>query len=115
MTGSLFNHIMTTSVQPAIVLYQGATVLHWTDRSAGTIIQISENAKELIWQKDIAKRSDNNGMSESQTYEYTRNENGEIIVFTLRKNGRWIRKGQTMRNGTVLSIGHRSEYYDYSF
>jgi hypothetical protein len=54
-------------------------------------------------------------MSESQTYEYTRNENGETIVFTLRKNGRWVKKGQSMRNGTSLSIGHRSEYYDYSF
>lgn len=102
-----------TRVQPSIG--QGATVCYWTDRHAGTIIDISGDAKTLSWQQDKTKRIDKNGMSESQSYEYEHNELGEIIVFTLRKNGKWIRKGQLMRNGTSLSIGHRSEYYDYSF
>ena len=115
MYGSLFNHLMAGSSHPLPHVGQGATICYWSDRHAGTIISLSEDAKAVTWQRDKVKRIDTNGMSESQNYEYEPDTQGEIIVFTLRKNGRWIRKGQSMRNGTTLSIGHRSEYYDYSF
>ncbi len=66
-------------------------------------------------QEDNAKRIDKNGMSESQEYEFTRNPNASEEEFTLRKNGRWIRKGDPMRGGAEIAIGYRDQYYDYSF
>ncbi|QOF39432.1 hypothetical protein E3G66_003636 [Mycobacteroides abscessus] len=36
-------------------------------------------------------------------------------TFTLRKTGRWIRKGESEKGGTALLIGRRDEHYDYSF
>lgn len=31
---------------------------------------------------------------------------GWVVAFTLRKNGRWVRVGDLMRNGLYLILGH---------
>lgn len=94
---------------------QGATVLYWSDRHAGTIIEVSKNKKRVVVQRDKAKRVDANGMSDAQTYEFTPDPEGQTWVFSLRKNGRWAQVGETMSGGLRLGIGYRSEYYDYTF
>lgn len=94
----------------------GCTVLMWTDRHAATIHKVSEDGKTLWYSEDEAKRIDNNGMSESQSYEYSNTNQNETQfwqVATLRKDGRW-HLGTTMK-GSCLLIGHRQHYYDYSF
>lgn len=113
--GSLFNHLMDNSKSVTPKVGDGGTLLMWTDRHAGTILWVSEDGKTLKWTPDKCTRNDKNGMSDSQSYTYeTVNSIEKSTTFTLRKNGKWIAKGQTMK-GNTLSIGHRSEYYDYSF
>jgi hypothetical protein len=92
----------------------GATIVHWTDRTACTIISISTSGREVRVQQDHAKRVDKNGMSECQNYEYSPDPDGSVSTFTLRKNGRYIEKGAPMRSNG-LAIGHRRQYHDYSF
>lgn len=92
----------------------GATIGHWTDRTACTIIGVSASGREVRVREDNAKRIDKNGMSECQDYEYSPNLDGCVSTFTLRKNGRYVQKGSDMR-GTSLWVGHRRQYYDYSF
>ncbi len=94
----------------------GATVCYWTDRKAATVIAISESGRKVTVQFDRATRIDSNGMSDAQSYEYETNTEAPTREFSLRKNGRWIPVGDSMASyGNTLSLGRRSEYYDYSF
>lgn len=117
MPGSLVNHILSNSTkgQPEPVVGMGATELQWTDRTPVTIIEVSKNGKTIKVQEDHAKRTDDNGMSESQTYSYSANPEGRIQTYTLRKNGAWVRKGEPMKEGSKLRIGIREKYHDFSF
>ena len=114
-TGSLFNNLMQDSKHPTPEVDMGATILSWTDRTAGTIVAVSKSGKKLTWQRDKVTRTDDNGMSDSQTYTYEQDPNGYDQEFSLRKGGRWVKVGYSIHDGTSLGIGHRSEYYDYSF
>ena len=91
----------------------GATVIGYTDRNSATVIEVK--GKTLTVQMDEATRTDSNGMSESQTYEFTPNPNGAKRVYTLRKNGQWIAQGDSIKNGGRIQLGSRSKYYDFSF
>jgi hypothetical protein len=88
----------------------GATIAHYSDREAYTIIEVSPLGKVIKIQKDKATRTDSNGMSDCQYYDYTRDPNGITDVAKLRKNGLW----KTMDDLRVL-IDCRNEYFDYSF
>ena len=113
-TGSFYNNLMQDSKHPTPEVGMGATKLSWTDRTAGTIVAVSKSRKKLTWREDKATRIDNNGMSESQNYTYEQDPDGYDQEFSLRRNGRWVKVGSPMQ-GTGLGIGHRSQYYDYSF
>ena len=114
-TGSLINHIMSGSQQPEPQVGMGATVLHWTDRTAGTIIEVGE--KHFVVQADKAIRTDGNGMSDAQSYRYEPNENG--IRYTFKRVTRGKAKGAWREGGSysgyAVLIGHRDHYHDYSF
>lgn len=92
-------------------LGDGVTIYGWSDRTPGTVIQVSQSAKRIVIQEDNAIRTDNNGMSESQTYRYERDEKGAIHIATLRKNDVYRLVGGT----TLVHVGERQKYYDYSF
>jgi hypothetical protein len=71
---------------------------------------------------DRATRTDNNGLSECQTYTYARAPNGARHWFRRRKNGAWqeVTRNQASRRwnatgGLGLRIGERQEYRDPSF
>jgi hypothetical protein len=113
MTGSLINELQARMAQPAPEVGMGCTVCAWTDRYACTIIEVSKSGKSLVCQRDKAIRTDNNHMSECQEYSYERNPNGQKFEMRLNKWGRWVEKG--CRDGYKCSLGHRDEYYDYSF
>lgn len=108
-TGSLMNHAMSRSASPAPEIGMGATILMWTDRHAATITWVSASGKSVRVQRDRAIRADQNGMSESQAYSYERDEQGKSMTFRMTKRG-W-----RSPRGCGLAIGHRAEYYDYSF
>ena len=113
-TGSLFNNLMQDSLHPPPDVGMVATMLSWTDRTAATIIEVSKSGKKIKIQEDKSTRTDSNGMSDAQAYSYETNPNGSTREYSLRKNGRWVRVGQP-QTGSSLLVGHREEYYDYSF
>lgn len=104
----------TTETVTVPVVGMGATICFLTDRRAGTIVAVSASGKQITVQRDTCTRTDKNGMSECQSYDYAPNPEGTTDTFTFRKNGRWVQKGSDM-NGTCCYIGGRREYHDYSF
>ena len=113
MYGSLINSIYDQSKSTEPEVGQGATILMWSDRHAGTIVEVvrfktgkrAGKVKSVTVQQDKAIRVDNLGMSDAQSYRYERDENGRLWVFKTDMQGRF--------HG--LLIGHRDEHYDYSF
>ena len=88
----------------------GATITMFSDRLPATIVKVCTDRKIQV-QEDNAKRTDKNGESENQEYEYTPNTKSVIRTFTLRKNGSWVESGSS----SGLLIGKRDKYHDYSF
>lgn len=111
--GSFFNQLMDSSKQPVPQVGDGATLIHWSDREAGTIVKVL-SPKRLVWQRDKAIRTDGNKMSDAQSYRYEQDPTAPEVIFTLRSNGRWVQVGDT-QNGSSLGIGYRREYHDYGF
>jgi hypothetical protein len=121
-TGSLINHVLSRAVigQPEPVVGMGATLLCWTDRHAATVIRVEGNLVTV--QRDNAKRIDSNGLSESQTYEYSANPNAATYTFRRTGHGTWqaVRfNANTKRwskvEGEGLRLGERDTYHDFSF
>ncbi|WP_236745807.1 hypothetical protein [Mycobacteroides abscessus] len=113
--GSLQNLVAanTRSANPEVGM--GATIVMWSDRHAATIVAINERGTTVRVQQDRATRTDDHGISDCQSYAYAPNPEATVQTFTLRKTGRWIRKGESEKGGTALLIGRRDEHYDYSF
>lgn len=109
--GSLNNFMAANAVkgQPTPVVGMGVTLLSWTDRYPGTIVEVSKSGKSITIQEDFADRIDSNGMSECQDYTYRPNPDAPKVVYRLNKRGQWAHKGQKLR------IGERERYYDFSF
>lgn len=115
MYGSLQNMVMANANAKIPEVGMGATEVLYTDRHAGTIVEVSASGTRLVWQRDIATRTDERGMTDAQSYTYEPDPTARREIFTLRKNGRWVSQGSSMKGGRRLVIGVRNEYYDYSF
>lgn len=89
----------------------GATVSFWSDRKAATVIDVSASGRKITVQEDTSTRTDTNGMSDAQSYDYSPNPDGRIYVATLRKDGKYRVSGMSAR----VSFAGRSTYHDYSF
>lgn len=92
---------------------QGATVLYYKDRHAGTVVEATE--KRVVVQQDTARRTDGHGMSDAQDYEYERNPEGRTWTFTKRRNGEWTVEGYKAGQGPGVAFGVRREFFDYTF
>jgi hypothetical protein len=113
-TGSALHHITPDAKGSTLAqVGDGATILAWTDRYAGTVVKTTP--RSIVVREDNATRSDSNGMSESQSYDYSPNPDGREWTFTLRNDGKFYEKGAKMGHGYKLMIGARRAYYDYSF
>ena len=107
--GNLNNRIMEhTTGEP--VAGMGCTITMFSDRMAATVVEV-KSPTTIIVQEDTATRTDKNGMSECQTYDYTRDPRAPKRTFTKRKNGTWKERGAN----TGLVLGTRRAYHDYSF
>ena len=118
--GNLMNRIDESRKPETPKVGMGATILMYSDRHPATIVQVTfgglgTGPTEVCIQEDKAIRTDGNTMSESQSYLYEPNAEAKRRYFTRRKNGRWIEKGASQKNGTVLMIGYRDKYHDYGF
>lgn len=110
--GSFHNSLYDQAVgEPAPEVGMGATVISWTDRDAYTITEVSASGHRLTLQADTARRTDSNGMSDAQSYEFERNEDGHVREATRRKDGSYRLKGGTQR----VLVGVRMKYHDFSF
>jgi hypothetical protein len=113
MHGSIVNMAMSRSgIKPEVGM--GATKLLYSDRHACTIVQVIDDDTVMV-QEDQAHRTDTRGMSEAQEYEYTPDPTAQFEPFSRRKNGVWVRIGESMKQGTKLCIGVRQAYRDFSF
>lgn len=125
-TGSGINHIYSrmTKGAPEPEVGMGATILQWSDRQAATVTAVWKRGQTeyVTVQEDIAKRVDKNGMSDCQTYEYSRNPNGCQFIFRRDGQGgydpvRWNpetgRYNKCGRGGLI--VGKRDHYHDFSF
>lgn len=111
--GSLTNRIMETIPPAKPEKGMGATVLMHSDRYPATIICVF--GISVTVQYDNAIRTDSNGASENQTYLFEPDPRGQIEEYTKRKNGTYVKVGDSMRSGTILRVGERDRYYDFSF
>jgi hypothetical protein len=106
-TGSVINHLLACSIgQPEAEVGMGATVCYWTDRHAATIVKVTKCTIHV--QEDIATRTDDLGMGDSQSYSYSPDRSAPVIIFRKTKRG-W------KAGGMSLLIGVRDHHYDYSF
>lgn len=123
-TASLVNHLMAGSFGTTDIKIgeTGATILSWTDRHPCTVIEKFKVGK--FWyievQQDRAVRIDENGMSDSQKWEYSRDTTGIINTFRITENGyQHVRKNENGRyvkaTGYGLSVGRREKFHDFSF
>lgn len=111
--GSLQNLMLSRSsaTEPPADLKvgDGMTEVMWTDRHPYTVVEISESRQTVKVQADNYKRTDKNGMSDSQSYEFSPNTDSPIETL------RWSKKrGLYTRKGTPFWLGRRC-YHDYSF
>ena len=122
-TGSVMNHLYSrmTVGEPLPFVGMGVTMLSWTDRHAGTIVEVNTKKNYIVVTDDDCKRIDSNGMSECQAYEYTTNPDGYKRYFRKDKKGEWrsMRFNENNRlvysRGMGLRIGKREKYHDFSF
>lgn len=98
---------MTT---PVPVVGMGITLLHYSDRSTGTITRVATSGKRFWFQKDRAIRTDTNGMSDSQQYRYEGDPGAEVREARISRNSQWKATG-----GWKIILGERRAYHDYSF
>jgi len=98
-SGSFVNNLMGNNATEPVV-GQPATLCLYSDRNPYEVISIGNGGKSCILRRLSAKRVDNNGMSECQSYEYTSNENAPTIELVWRKNGDggvWKKRTQYVR------------------
>jgi hypothetical protein len=109
--GSMVNAIgnQTRSLKPEVGM--GVTELMYSDRHPYTVVEIL-SSKRIVVQEDVARRTDSNGFSETQKYEYTPNPTSPRIILFLNKFGRWKRLGDA--KGSTFLVGKREEYYDFT-
>jgi hypothetical protein len=124
-TGSVMNHLYSrgTIGQPEPAVGMGVTLLHWTDRSPGTIFRVLPGKQVVIEvRRDNYRMVSGSAMSESQGYEFTTSPSGSRSFFRREDDGRWQevrvseKTGRFVKGGsTGLRIGERGAYRDPSF
>lgn len=119
-TASVTNFAMSAVRVEVPEVGMGATLLHWTDRTAATVT--AWDGTVVTVQEDNVQRVDTNGMSETQRYEYTPNPDGRLRFFKRNSRGQWKRcdrsesgRWKFLGNGEGLLLGRREHYYDFSF
>lgn len=100
----------TATPQPRPEVGMGATLCYPSDRYPYTVVEVSASGKRIKVTRDDFTRTDNNGQSESQTYDYTTDPTGILIEFSLRKNGFYHLIGEST-NSAYLTVGQRRAYF----
>ena len=117
-TGSLMNHLQSSSKDNFPNVETGATQLHWTDRIAYFVNSVSKDGKSCTIERAKAVRIDNNGMSDGQEYRYEREENAVVYNLRFRYGSWYIDHGKDAPYGRYSKInikfGYMQSHHDYS-
>ncbi len=90
-----------------------ATEVWYSDRKACTITRVSKSGKTFWMKRDIAKRIDNFGRSETQEYEFLADPTATEIKVT-KGRGSYMNCWKTY-GGQKVWVGVRDHHHDYSF
>jgi hypothetical protein len=105
----MLNAYFRTNTAPEVGM--DATITYVTDRVPTTIVAVSASGKAVtVWDGKAVKGWGWSPEAEELFFD----DSPEHRVFTLRKNGRYVEKGQDQK-GTGLLIGVKDEYRDPSF
>lgn len=98
--------------EPGMVL----TYTIWTDRKVFEITRV-EPSEKAVWARPMhAVRTDDNGMSESQSYRYEPGAGIEQRFSWREKPAVWkIAGSKTGEHGGTASLGVAHAYHDFSF
>lgn len=112
--GGFFNRLAENGKSAKPEVGMGATEMLWSDREPYEVIKVKDDRHITVRRLD-ARRTDNNGLSEIQEYEYTSNpDNSEVNLF-LTKQGKWKEKiGRSLGCNTFV-IGYAEKYRDPTF
>ena len=98
-----------------------ATILMWTDREAGTIVEVNMAKRYIVVQEDKATIVSGHTLGAPE-YRYEANTEGSLHYFRKGKDGRWASvyiNPETKRfvkcGSRGLRLGHREKYVDPSF
>ncbi len=92
------------------VVGMGATKHMYSDRLAFTIVRVSPSSRMFWMTRDKVTRTDKLGMTDSgQVYSYE-SQKGDGMQVSRRRDGRW-----KTEDGTIVGVGYRNEYYDFSY
>jgi hypothetical protein len=80
-----------------------------------TVIDVSRNGKKVKVQRNPFKAAPGSDYFTNQKWVIDPEPSGETIVFTLRKNGRWIMQGGAINCGCSLGLGFRRASQDPHF
>ena len=98
-------------IEPVPLVGMGATINHYSDRTATTIVAITHKGKRLVLQENKATRIDKRGISDAQDYEYQDDPEGALYFATLRKDGRFRVTGSK----SLVSLDIRAKHHDFYF
>jgi hypothetical protein len=92
----------------------------YTDRHACTIMAVNEDKTRIETTADKAIRTDLDAdgsapMTDCQSYRYEPQPDIRREAWTLRKDGGWVKEGESLRNGQRICLGFRDAHHDYSF
>jgi hypothetical protein len=104
----------------------GATINFHSDRQAVTIIEVSKSGRSVKVQYDNAALTNPEDLnfdvggfaahvSGTQKYECRKDEDGQVMIFSLRKSGRWVLKGDADGRGVLTLTPGRNHHRDYNF
>lgn len=86
----------------------GCTMVFWHDRIAATVCMVRREGNEVWVQADKAFPIDGNV---ANGFQYERDAYGQMVIFTKRTDGRYVRMNDDLRNGVALLIGQRCQFY----
>jgi len=87
--GSFFNQLMGNN-RTIPVVGKGATILHYSDRSAYEVLEVNEADLSCIIDRYDPERVDKNGMSDCQSYKYEKlHGNPQRLVWRKKQGGTW--------------------------
>jgi hypothetical protein len=103
--GGFFNQLMSHNSSVPVV-GKGATILHYSDRHAYEVLEANEKEKTCVIQRYVPERTDNLGMSDSQSYKYEKLEGAPFKLY-------WKYDAWRTKRETVVFTDEAIEHFGY--